>query len=252
MGDAFATMDPIVDPGTLGFRDDDQDTVPQGNGVVGDGLINFEELRGFVVRGQHRRTNPYTRDLFIDSTLDTNIGYATNLPLLKHWVWPNELSTNADPMSPVTFLVNSYYVNSGTGGTLAAHANQRGIRVREQPFLMGEVYGQSPQGCGEFCTPNFQPPAGVAVQPVSIYIQAIRASTPTDDDLFLLDYADDVAIMKTTGHKVGHVINMPDVQYSPGIPITLMIRGYFPWVNSEWSNIPTQYGAEDLIFLQVR
>ena len=44
---------------------DDDDKVPEGNGVVGDGLSAYEEYRGFLVQGEHVRTKWNQKDLFI-------------------------------------------------------------------------------------------------------------------------------------------------------------------------------------------
>jgi hypothetical protein len=44
---------------------DDDDDVPKGNGVAGDGLSAYEEYRGFLVQGEHVRTKWNQKDLFI-------------------------------------------------------------------------------------------------------------------------------------------------------------------------------------------
>ncbi|GEM_PF-3206252 len=75
----------IMDTGLA--TDADEDVNPMGNGVDGDGLVNFEEFRGFMVRGEHRRTNPFQKDLFISSDLPQNIGDVINLPVTKHWIF---------------------------------------------------------------------------------------------------------------------------------------------------------------------
>jgi hypothetical protein len=71
----------------------DEDNNPSGNGVDGDGLVNFEEFRGVVVRGIHRRTNPFQKDLFISSNLPQNIGDANNLPVTPRWIYESEMNT---------------------------------------------------------------------------------------------------------------------------------------------------------------
>ena len=43
----------------------DDDNRPEGNGVDGDGLSVYEEYRGFMCRGDHTRTAPFLKDLFI-------------------------------------------------------------------------------------------------------------------------------------------------------------------------------------------
>ena len=56
------------------------------NGKIGDGLVVFEEYRGFYVGGSHTRLDPTKKDIFIYSPFSEGIGYATNLPAVfeKH------------------------------------------------------------------------------------------------------------------------------------------------------------------------
>ncbi len=50
----------------LGPNDaEDADKDPIGDGNPGDGFSNYEEYRGFVIKGMHKRTDPNTKDLFI-------------------------------------------------------------------------------------------------------------------------------------------------------------------------------------------
>lgn len=48
-----------------GDDEEDDDARPEGDGNAGDGFSNYEEYRGFVVDGAHRRTNPVQKDLFV-------------------------------------------------------------------------------------------------------------------------------------------------------------------------------------------
>jgi hypothetical protein len=241
----------VEDAHTPYFASDDQDTDPTGNGVVGDGLVNFEEYRGFIVRGEHRRTNPYGKDLFIDSTLTTDIGYAVNLPLTKHWVAPEELSANQDPLSPLTYLVNANYTNGLYGGDVVAHSPQRGIRVRMAAYSNPDLFGSTPPGCAPVCTPNYQPTSGQPVAPAEIYVGAIRINTPThynsqDED----EPKDSSAIKKTTAHEIGHMILIDHYTYN-GDRLTVMVSG-FTWANPDWTNIPSVYDTTDTNQIQVR
>jgi hypothetical protein len=242
----------IADTHSMSFRDDDQDTNPTGSGVVGDGLINFEEYRGFIVRGEHRRTNPYQKDLFVDSTVGqgVNIGYAVNLPVTKHWVAPEDLFHHPDPLSRDTFLINPLYQNGVPGGTLLAHANQRGVLVRDHEYFVASYYGEAP--CNP-CTPNYEPKTnGVPdptkpVEAAKIYSRAIDDDVPDDPSILTQ------AIKKTVGHELGHMVGMPHYSFQgEGTRITVMISGFFGWVNSSWTNIPTSYDADDVQWIQVR
>jgi len=46
-------------------READIDPGPGGNAAMGDGFSNFDEYRGFVVSGQHVRTDPRVKNLFV-------------------------------------------------------------------------------------------------------------------------------------------------------------------------------------------
>lgn len=43
----------------------DTDAGPSGSAIVGDGIANLDEYRGFIVSGQHQRTAPTQKDLFV-------------------------------------------------------------------------------------------------------------------------------------------------------------------------------------------
>jgi len=70
---------------------DDKDAVPPGNGVEGDGLSAYEEYRGFHVKGHHLRTEPDTKDLFIDNRDNLPIHEFEKSRLALHEVNEHEL-----------------------------------------------------------------------------------------------------------------------------------------------------------------
>jgi hypothetical protein len=60
--------------------------VPKTLGMTGDGLTTFEEYRGFFIRGEHRRLNPFRKDLFVrvDPALDNYDAFIYKLPITFH------------------------------------------------------------------------------------------------------------------------------------------------------------------------
>jgi hypothetical protein len=213
----------------------DQD---EGPGLsLGDGISAFEEFRGFVVDGEHRRTNPFVKDVFIDSVFpQVNIGYAVNLPFNKHQL-ANQL--------PASRVVNNYFANSGFGGTLAAHTQQKGIVVTwagTGPDL--EVYGLTPPSSD----PNRKTPNTVT-GPSIVYFQHIWRCSPTTHDLY--DDSDNVrdviGLKKVAGHEVGHALNLDDSS-TPG---SIMVQG-LPCESDDWSTVPHLYNATESLYLEIK
>ena len=208
----------------------DSDNAPLGDGTPGDGLTFFEEYRGFVVRGEHRRTNPAIKDLFIDSDVATyNIGDAVNLPLNKHWVFAGEIG-------------NASVINFNVAVT-QGHVAQKALIVR-QMFLDvsgNGLFGNTP-GCP--CTPN-------GATTIEIYLGEIRSASPTDSSPFIENQpADGEMIRAVVGHEIGHGINMPHV--FGGTP-SLMWEGpaIMNTLNSNWTNVPHTYGPTELTLLRI-
>jgi len=214
----------------------DQDNNPAGNGTNGDGLTDFEEYRGVYVRGNHKRLNPFQKDLFIDSDMSVNIGYANNLPVTKHWVSASELDSNR--------YINFNYTNSGFGGNIQAHINQRGVLVRQ---VVGDALVFGATTCGAPCNPN-------TTTVSQIFVDVIRSFTPPDKTPAAnnppSDPPDDNAFKQVTGHEIGHTIGVGHYDYN-GTRLTVMVNG-FSWAAPNppdpppyWTNIPSQYDATD-------
>lgn len=219
----------------------DEDVNPAGNGVNGDGLVNFEEFRGFVVRGEHRRTNPFQKDLFISSNLPQNIGDANNLPVTKHWIYESEMNTT-------NRIINFNYTNSGLGGNVPNHFNQQGLMVIDGGRGPGGIFGE----VTAVGSPNAQ------TGPVRIYTLFIRLASPPNNNDITVDPFDDEKTRQTIGHEVGHgvSINHRTVQQYPPGQLSVMVTGYFSQTTNvndpAWNNIPHNYDATDQQQIQVR
>jgi hypothetical protein len=68
----------------------DEDESPQGDGDKGDGLSYYEEYRGFRARGQHIRTYPYLKDIFINDSDKLGLGYFAQSRLTTHLIDADE------------------------------------------------------------------------------------------------------------------------------------------------------------------
>ncbi len=81
-------------PYNNGHQLDDEDG---GKGTPGDGLTRYQEYRGFLVKGQHLRTSPTTKNLFIYDEDDlygqSNFGQAVQaVPITVHLIYENEFN----------------------------------------------------------------------------------------------------------------------------------------------------------------
>ncbi len=72
-------------------------------GITGDGLSAYEEYRGFVVGGEHRRLNPARKDVFVD--MDPSLRGLDQiffkLPLTFHYVDSDEVARDSDGLHPL-------------------------------------------------------------------------------------------------------------------------------------------------------
>jgi hypothetical protein len=149
---------PVVDSGLSAADDDDASPSvsgpPQNLGLVGDGLSRFEEYRGFMIGGFHRRTQPNVKDLFASSAivwLGASIGLQYAFPnlsaagVLTHQVIGFDESLT--PEYSLDRIINFGFGNAGYGGPIP-HADQRAVRARLGPadgFLAFTF--NAPNGC---------------------------------------------------------------------------------------------------------
>jgi hypothetical protein len=78
----------------------DDDLVPIGDSDEGDGLSLYEEYRGFRVKGDHIRTNPILKDLFIYDPETLGLGLFSQSELTTHIVDWNEFKMEGGGANP--------------------------------------------------------------------------------------------------------------------------------------------------------
>jgi hypothetical protein len=260
---------------TSGLTVVDLDQFPTNeSGELGDLLSAYEEYRGFIVRGSHRRTNPNFKDLFIVSDqLTQNIGYANNLLLPKHRVFANEVDANHN--------INFNFQNSGYGGNIPEHPddsfNQRalfvvdGLTPAKAQQSGVDITGVKPEafGMGDPAT-AFGPPRNS--KQLLIFTENIKRASPPTNDPAMNDSVDDPAIRMVIAHEVGHQIGMPDIQNNPGVEPSVMMTylaenytncaqypspPFLPDCMSDpkyppWTDIPFDYKPRDLIKIRLK
>ncbi len=124
-------------------------------GILGDGLSVYEEYRGFMIGGQHKRLRPTKRDFFIHRQ---NIGGALNAGdfglvgtgfvgssgMEVHEIMLNEMSGTA----VTTRNINNNYENNGGGisGDIPGRNRQTAVLLRFQDMTTGDpnVKGDTP------------------------------------------------------------------------------------------------------------
>ena len=184
------------------------------NNNPGDGLVEFEEYRGFKVNGGHKRLSPTRKDIFLYSGLSTHdpttkeitssyIGNASNLPSVfeVQEIMENETERNHMDRS-VNFNSLGTPTQFGAGDewyvqdTKALWVFKKGYRGPDDTTL-----GQVLPGVG---SPS-------DVDEVNVYTDAIDDYAPTLIGTTNISATTDAAAIalqraRTTGHEIGHAL----------------------------------------------
>ena len=184
------------------------------NNNPGDGLVEFEEYRGFKVNGGHKRLSPTRKDIFLYSGLSTHdpttkeitssdIGNASNLPSVFEVQEITEYETERNYMDrSVNFNSLGTPTQFGAGDewyvqdTKALWVFKKGYRGPDDTTL-----GQVLPGVG---SPS-------DVDEVNVYTDAIDDYAPTligTTDISATTDAAAIALQRarTTGHEIGHAL----------------------------------------------
>jgi hypothetical protein len=190
-------------------------------GLVGDGLVAFEEYRGFFVMGTHTRTTTQTKDVFAGVDESAGPGAAIPLPAGQKLGFFHNLSgfeireieaTNPNALEWNT--ATERFINFQRSG-VAGVTDQRALRIVRNDGLVGgfgithEIPGQlliqSPNETDYIeINVNFHYSGlqGVLAGPDGIYGTADDATrtltTPEADD----------ALRETVGHECGHGVHV--------------------------------------------
>lgn len=187
-----------------GQESQDRDSVPAGDGP-GDGLSNYEEYRGFLVKEAHTRTDIWKKDLFFHDQHNLRLGHFPAASEIQcHLINPAEYDGD-----------NSRVVNFNRGyATLCA---QHGLHLVQNNALGAGKYGYT-SGCW---------PDAPAVQSDSAPIGPPKHVLDVRINKTAIDAAPHVSIDSTIGHEIGHAVTIRhhgnasggwvEVQTPPGV-----------------------------------
>jgi hypothetical protein len=215
------------------------------NGVLpsdaGDYLNIFEEYRGFNCRGIHTRTNPWRKDFFVYSDLDTfNIGLGCSDqigPNLAHLIDSTEMKN--------FFIPNIYHYDPNDesrksinwlADRIESHnTNPCIIVLNNRTWTASDT--MKPLGVsGHASNTNYVIPKTTTCS--YIYTRRIQYHTPPNFDPINLDLPADTNCWKViTGHEVGH-----DVNFGESTDTTSIMDEYL----RNYVNPPSQYKQADL------
>ena len=115
----------------------DDDLVPIGDKSQGDGLSLYEEYRGFRVQGEHIRTSPIEKDLFVRDDDNLGLGYFAQSGLTVHLIQDGEYANEDGEF-------NVFVINCNRG--FATRGQQHLLRMQDKKLtgLYGFAAGIGP------------------------------------------------------------------------------------------------------------
>lgn len=256
----------VADQGDAG--DDEDPSYPAQNLYIGDGLSAFEEFRGFMVSGVHKRTSPAEQDVFAHSEfLVEGLGDAWDLQVTLHEIDAAEMDSSR--------RITPNYTNSGAGGDIPGHfwgtlANnqqreQLAIKVTKDTTTSSLPSSNTPVAItnGQIVNGDARPgpPWTIGSLASIVYTLRIRKISPNHNNTTDIDPYDTDKTHQTIAHEIGHNVGLDDADYSalacpPYYADTVMASSYFSQTTSlsdcAWTHIPHGYRQADYVLLQVR
>ncbi len=194
----------------------DLDDRPPG-GHAGDGLTDFEEYRGFFIGGEHRRTHPRLKDIFVGNVPEPK-EYALN-SLMKLELGLHEVSEQdvRSPSMQINFMPTP---GMGSVPQYAVFMVNGQCPCDETEFAFGCVTVRNAAGDGQMEDPARRCigdgiPTRTAWR-VHINRERIEQRTPPRLEAIGEDAVDESAIRKTYLHELGHAIGMNHYAYVDG------------------------------------
>ena len=204
IADKSDTFYGYTNPALDGETGPDTGTGVEENNNPGDGLVEFEEYRGFKVNGGHKRLDPTRKDVFIYSPTVLGIGNATNLPFKVHEILDMETES--------TYMDRSVNYN-GLGTPTQFGAGDEWYVQDTKALWIFQIIGSDPN-LGAAFRPSSSSRNPVNVFKIEIYTDEINSyasdlrettniSAATDADAEVLQQA------RTIGHEIGHGVGLP-------------------------------------------
>jgi hypothetical protein len=152
-----ADQDKLKD-GSKALPDKDEDDVPHSTNHKGDGLTNYEEYRGFIVKEgnakKHKRTDINNKDVFIHDVNDLKTGNFSASGLTVHRIPGPEFYNgdsnhdNEDKPKPDDRQIINFNRTSHSGG------DQHGLRLKDKSFA-GNTLGYTYAPLGDENWPTY-------------------------------------------------------------------------------------------------